>query len=128
MSVRYQRYPSPADSGFAPGGFDLPANDSETWAYFKFALTEEVRRLFDTDLPEWDTGSFSDPLPRVQKELTLGRALSVGYDNPSTLNREYRLNVAIDRDSRFNAEEREQYLYTEAELEFGSGFFERAHP
>jgi hypothetical protein len=53
---------------------------------------------------------------------------STGYDNKSALNVEYRLSVAVDRDSRFNREELEEYSRTAAELEFGANFYRRAHP
>jgi len=57
-----------------------------------------------------------------------GPVPSTGYDNPSPANREYRARVAFDRDERLNWEERRVYDEALIELEFGPGFFRRAHP
>lgn len=53
---------------------------------------------------------------------------SRGYDNPSPDNVAWRLKVAIDRDNRLTDEEKRVYDRTAAELEFGPGFWRRAHP
>lgn len=123
MSVRPEGESIPSNSNSSPGASGVNAVP-ETLTF-----AENMHRLFGTDLPEWGTGSFSDPMPPLQKAMIgFGTPLSTGYDNPSVQNQAYRLSVALDRDSRLNAEERQQYLRTEAELEFGFGFFERAHP
>lgn len=51
-----------------------------------------------------------------------------GYTNTSKANVEYKMKVAEDRDNRLNTEEKAEYDRTLAELEFGNGFFRRAHP
>lgn len=51
-----------------------------------------------------------------------------GYENTSAANVEYKLRVAVERDNRLNSEEKAEYDRTLAELEFGFGFFRRAHP
>lgn len=57
-----------------------------------------------------------------------GMVPSTGYDNPQPTNRALKLKVALDRDDRLNNEERRVYEDTLVELEFGAGFFRRAHP
>lgn len=89
----------------------------------------DVRRMWDASVPEWFQRAISQPVSGVQEEV-IGFAppMSTWYDNASAQNVAYRLNVAIDRDSRLNNEEREEYDRTLAEMEFGPGFFRRAHP
>lgn len=40
----------------------------------------------------------------------------------------YRERVALERENRLNKEELRVYEDTKVELEFGDGFFQRAHP
>jgi hypothetical protein len=57
-----------------------------------------------------------------------GAIPSTGYDNGSDANREFRARIALERDERLNTEERKVYDDALIELEFGKGFFLRAHP
>jgi hypothetical protein len=51
-----------------------------------------------------------------------------GYNNTSATNVLRLTRIALDRENRLNTEESKQYMRTATELEFGAGFFERAHP
>ena len=117
---------------YAPGGIIVgPLGSSDTilahiGRHEQIYTAEDVRGLRDPGLPEWFTRSISESMPGVQDEMTL--PFNTGYDNVSDVNRKYRWNVALDRDNRLNKEERAEYDRTLVELEYGPGFFRRAHP
>lgn len=119
---------------YAPGGLVVGIDGSDTVGVYigrhePVLSAEDLLRMFRASLPQGYPWEVPQSVPGVQGEMIgFAAPMSTWYDNKSDHNRAYRLNIAIDRDARFNYEEQIEYDRTLAELQFGSGFFLRAHP
>lgn len=118
--------PSPYASGeVIPGhiSYDPMSND-----YIISAAA--VRELQIPSGTEWFSRALSQVVPGLQggEVIGYGPPPQSVYPNRSERSRAYHLKVAVDRDNRLNTEEQAEYNRTMVELEYGIGFFQRAHP
>lgn len=110
-------------SPYAPGGIVVGPNGGDSIQVYigpceSFITAADVRALQQASDTERHTRALSEAVSRVQSGIDL-----------MTWNLwDYELRTAIERDNRLNTEEKRVYHDTLIELEFGEGFFRRAHP
>lgn len=117
---------------YASGGIVVGPSGSDTvQAYINphesYITAADLREMRDNGCSEWVAWALSETVPELQGEEVIGYGYGY-YENSSARNVAFLLKLALDRDDRFNTEERAEYNRTLVELEFGAGFFQRAHP
>src|SRR3954471_9332071 len=127
-------FPPANDHGGHP-----PSHDGGRWESLGYIMDDcfispgedsinaaDVRRLWNRSPSERDAGEISQQVSGMQSEEMTSQGIT--YTNPSALHMSHVYQLAIARDSHLNPEERIEYDRVSAKLEYGDGFFRRAHP